>query len=355
MMNNHPIVGIDLFAGAGGMTLGAMQAGVRVIYAVEKCPYAAAAYGLNFPEIKMHAGDIRAVTSLPKKPQGARTIIFGGPPCQGFSTSNQRTRNAQNANNWLFEEYVRLVRLWKPDWVIMENVKGITETEGGRFLSSAIGALESAGYETSFSLLNAVDFGIPQKRTRAFIVGSRHGEPYEFPQPLRAKHVTVIEAISDLPLLANGAPVDELPYGRCEPSTYAATLRKKRKTVSGNLVTKNASHIVSRYGHVPPGGNWSDIPARLLKEYADVSRCHTGIYRRLDPSEPSIVIGNFRKNMLIHPSQNRGLSIREAARIQSIPDSFRFSGSIGFQQQQVGNMVPPKLGRAVFGTMVPRD
>jgi DNA (cytosine-5)-methyltransferase 1 len=117
---------------------------------------------------------------------------------------------------------------------------------------------------------------------------------------------------------------------------------------SNNLVTGNAPHIIERYKHIPAGGNWEDIPKRLMSNYTDVQRCHTGIYRRLRHDEPSVVIGNFRKNMLIHPNKHRGLSVREAARLQSFPDSFRFHGSIGFQQQQVGNAVPPLLAKAVF-------
>jgi DNA (cytosine-5)-methyltransferase 1 len=121
---------------------------------------------------------------------------------------------------------------------------------------------------------------------------------------------------------------------------------------SNNLVTGNAPHIIDRYKFIPPGGNWEDIPKHLMSNYADVQRCHTGIYRRLRDDEPSIVIGNFRKNMLIHPSKHRGLSVREAARLQSFPDSFRFYGSIGFQQQQVGNAVPPMLAKAVFSQIL---
>ena len=346
--NDTRIVGIDLFCGAGGMTLGAHHAGIKVIYAVEKCPHAAATYRLNFPMIPLHADDIRKVHELPPKPRGARTVIFGGPPCQGFSTSNQRTRNGQNPNNWLFMEFIRLVSLWKPDWVVMENVKGITETEGGRFLTGAIQSLEAAGYSVSFKLLNSVDFGVPQRRTRAFIVGSRRGKAYGFPTPGTRKALTVLEAIGDLPSLSNGASIDELPYGRKASSPYARKLRNGRRNASGNLVTRNARYIIERYLHVPPGGNWTHIPESLFSNYTDYERCHTGIYRRLDATKPSVVIGNFRKNMLIHPYENRGLSIREAARIQSVPDHFCFSGSIGFQQQQVGNMVPPRLAEAVF-------
>lgn len=350
--NKQRFIGIDLFSGAGGMTLGARQAGIEVIYAVEKCPHAAATYHLNFPEIPLYVGDIRDVRKLPRKPKGTKSVIFGGPPCQGFSTSNQRTRNSQNPNNWLFEEFIRLVRLWKPDWVVMENVKGIVETEGGRFLNAALEAIDELGYTVSFKLLNAVDFGVPQRRTRAFIVGSRRKEDFAFPAPTTRKPVTVGQAIRDLPLLENGAAIDELPYRRMTINAYARSLRNGHRVVSGNLVTKNAPHILDRYSYVPPGGNWTDIPEVLFANYSDREKCHTGIYRRLDENTPSVVIGNYRKNMLIHPRENRGLSVREAARIQSVPDEFRFSGSVGFQQQQVGNMVPPKLAGCLFEAIV---
>ena len=110
--------------------------------------------------------------------------------------------------------------------------------------------------------------------------------------------------------------------------------------------------ILERYKYIPQGGNWENIPNRLMKNYADKSRCHTGIYRRLKEDEPSVVIGNYRKNMLIHPTEDRGLSVREAARLQSFPDWFKFKGTIGSQQQQVGNAVPPLLAKAVFTSLM---
>lgn len=346
-VNKNPIVGIDLFSGAGGMSLGAIQAGIKVICAVENCPHASATYRLNFPDVQV-LGDIRGLTELPRKPDGALSVLFGGPPCQGFSTSNQRTRNGANPNNWLFLEFLRMVKLWEPDWVVMENVKGIVETEGGRFLRAAIYELKDAGYTVDHQLLNAVNFGVPQRRTRAFIVGSRNGAKFAFPGPTSDRLFTVKDAIGDLPALENGARIDRLPYGVEEASAYARTLRNGMTTVTGNLVTRNAPHILERYEHVPPGGNWENIPVDQLCNYKDRTRCHTGIYRRLDPAEPSVVIGNYRKNMLVHPKENRGLSVREAARLQAIPDSFGFVGSIGFQQQQVGNMVPTPLAHALF-------
>ena len=330
------------------MTLGAQSVGIKTIYAIEKCPVAAATYRLNFPSVPLYVGDIRSIGELPTPPESAVTILFGGPPCQGFSISNQRTRNVSNPNNWMYQEFIRVAGIWNPEWIVMENVTGILETAGGFFMAETLDALGRAGYSTFTTVLDAADFGVAQRRRRAFIVASRSHVPFTFPLGNGAKTPTVGMALNDLPSLSSGANVDVLPYQRVARNNYARTLRSGLEMVSGNLVTKNAPHILKRYPHVPPGGNWQNIPQSLLTTYKDITKCHTGIYRRLHPLQPSVVIGNFRKNMLIHPTEDRGLSIREAARIQSVPDRFRFSGSIGFQQQQVGNMVPPPLASAVM-------
>jgi DNA (cytosine-5)-methyltransferase 1 len=278
--------------------------------------------------------------------------VFGGPPCQGFSTSNQRTRSSKNRQNWLFLEFLRLVGDLSPEWVVFENVAGILHTDGGSFVCRLSEQLARAGYRTSSALLNASDFGIPQRRTRFFLVGAKGRIPPNLQPPMeRDTPVTVKDAIGDLPVLGNGNSQDILPY-RCPPkSAYASALRGNATTCSGHLVTRNADQILTRYQHIPQGGNWSDIPEDLMDTYADRTRCHTGIYRRLCANRPSVVLGNFRKNMLIHPTQNRGLSVREAARLQSFPDTYVFSGSIGLQQQQVGNAVPPLLAKAVFSSI----
>ena len=155
--------------------------------------------------------------------------------------------------------------------------------------------------------------------------------------------------------LKNGSNQDILTYKTEAKSEYAKALRCGKKTCSGNLVTRNADSIVKRYEYIPQGGNWQNIPDELMDNYADKSRCHTGIYRSLSENEQSITVGNYRKSMLVHPWENRGLSVREAARLQSFPDSYIFCGSIGFQQQQVGNAVPPYLARAVFQEIIKSD
>ncbi len=341
---------IDLFSGAGGMSIGASMSGVDVRYAVELDKHAAATFAFNHKNTKLLNQDIRQVTAeqfsgLDRQQQ---TVIFGGPPCQGFSTSNQKNRDMDNANNWLYKEYVRLVGEVRPDWIVFENVKGLIETENGFFLDAVLDGFKKLGYTTNHFVLNSADFGVPQKRNRLFIIGSLHGVEIAEPKPTVKKYRTVKDAISDLPELNNGDATDIEAYLNAAQSTYAKSMRGKLKQCGNNVVTNNAPHVVERYSHIPQGGNWEDIPKQLMQNYTDVSRCHTGIYRRLKEDEPSVVIGNFRKNMLVHPWKDRGLSVREAARLQSIPDWFRFTGSIGFQQQQVGNLVPPLLAKAIF-------
>ncbi len=330
------------------MSLGAEMAGIDVKLAVEKDHHAAATYAHNYPNTRLYIGDIANIDEkcLPKKENN--TILFGGPPCQGFSTSNQRTRGSKNHSNWLFQEYIRIVRLWQPDWVVFENVKGIIETEKGIFVERIQNDLADSGYTTTHGVLCASDFGVPQVRSRFFLIGSSHGFNVDFPKPLMKDPVTVKEAISDLPKLDNGANYDFLPYP-CKPRfQYARNMRNGDIGCSNHNVTRNAAYVIERYNHIPQGGNWEDIPESLMANYSDRKRCHTGIYHRLDADKPSVVIGNFRKNMLIHPTQDRGLSLREAARLQSFPDWYEFMGSIGFQQQQVGNAVPPLLAMSVF-------
>lgn len=354
MIPTASLIGIDLFAGAGGMSLGAKTAGIPVSLAVESDQRASRTYAANHPETRLFPNDIRALQPhllTPFKRVSHRLIVFGGPPCQGFSWSNVRTRNTANPTNWLFREFLRIVRLLEPTWLIFENVQGIVNTARGRFLHELRSALEPH-YVLHQALLNSVHYGVPQSRTRLFLVGCREGYPFSFPSPSSSTPLTVDEAIRDLPPLPNGNSASSLPYGFLAPSHYARAMRGRRHACRNHLVTRNAPFVLTRYRHVPPGGNWQDIPASLMTNYRDRNRCHTGLYHRLRADQPSVVIGNYRKNMLIHPSQDRGLSVREAARLQSFPDSYELFDSIGFQQQQIGNAVPPLLARAVFSEVL---
>jgi DNA (cytosine-5)-methyltransferase 1 len=349
---NRSLVGIDLFSGAGGLSLGAEMAGVTVKFAVEKDVHAAATYQTNHPNTKLIIEDIRKFTDIPSGLKRKHTILFGGAPCQGFSTSNQRTNNIDNPQNWLYKEFIRVLKLWSPEWVVFENVTGLIKTENGLFFEAIIRDFESAGYKCSHKVLNAANFGVPQNRHRLFVVGSKNGIEIDLPENDSSKKVTVGEAFADLPELVNGANTDVLPYARVSQNRYNRLMRGKLKLCSGHIVTQNKDYIIDRYKYIKQGENWRSIPNDLMDNYTNSSRCHSGIYHRLRDNEPSVVIGNYRKNMLIHPWENRGLSVREAARLQSFPDWYQFCGGIGYQQQQVGNAVPPILSRFVFEQII---
>ena len=342
------MIGIDLFAGSGGLSEGAEKAGIDVRLAVESDSHAVATYEINHPHTRMFPHGIELLTDKEIANLGHVGIVFGGPPCQGFSTSNQKTRSLANRENWLFLEFLRIVKISKPDWTLFENVTGMAETAGGFFLKELTSGLGNLGYTCSSWDLNAADYGVPQLRKRLFVLGSLQGIKVKPPESSVSRYVTVHEAISDLPSLQNGASINWMLY-TCDPeSGYSFQMRENIRKTSNHLVTKNNKNVIERYRHIPPGGNWEDIPIELMTNYKDISRCHTKTYYRLENDAASVVIGNYRKNMLIHPTEDRGLSVREAARLQSFCDNYQFLGSIGFQQQQVGNAVPPLLAKAVF-------
>jgi DNA (cytosine-5)-methyltransferase 1 len=346
------MIGIDIFSGCGGMTVGAKLAGIQVKYAVELNYHCASTYSHNHTDVKMINTDIRKfrVHDL-KLSKREPIVLFGGPPCQGFSKSNQKTKNKQNENNWLFKEFIRVAKELKPDWIVFENVGGFSESLEGFFFKETLINFKKMGYATSQFLLNASNYGVPQNRKRVFIVCSLDGITIEEPKATTQK-INVGEALYDLPNLKNGAKFSVLPYNQKPHSAYSKAMRGKLEKSTNHFVTQNSEEIIKRYKYVPQGGNWENIPIKLMQNYKDVSRCHSGIYHRLDEAKPSVVIGNYRKNMLIHPKENRGLSVREAARLQSFEDNYIFKGFLTDQQQQVGNAVPPYLAKAVFSEII---
>lgn len=352
---------IDLFAGGGGLSLGFEKAGFRIVQSVESNSRAAATYAFNNPDVDLIESDIRKVNPgkilarLGLRP-GDVSVLIGGIPCQGFSESNRRTRNSSNPSNHLYKSFIRFLDMIQPVWFVIENVAGLRTMEGGLILQRIIRECKDIGYEVDWKELNAADFGVPQIRRRIFMIGNKLGLPIVFPEATHGldskPYVSVRMALSDLPALKNGSSDDQKPYiksGR-ELTKYQRLMRASMngtRRVQGNLVTRSADVVIKRYRHIGNGRNWEDIPIELMTNYEDTSRCHTGIYHRLQWDKPSKVIGNFRKNMLIHPQQHRGLSVREAARLQSFPDHYEFLNSIGFQQQQVADAVPPLLAEAV--------
>lgn len=345
--------GVDIFAGAGGLSLGATEAKIDIKLAVEFDKDAAETYRFNHPNVLLLEENIVNVSPLDyiKEPP---FIVFGGPPCQGFSASNTRTRNLNNKKNFLYHEFVRFVQELKPDWFLFENVEGFKRFRQGKVARWLFEAFENAPikYNLSEKVLCAIDYGVPQKRNRYFLVGNKLNLDFKFPDKLTAKPLAVSDAFSDLPKLKNGDRIYKKPYRKVELSDYAKMMRRNSTSSLQNEVSRNRDYVIERYKYIKPGQNWSAIPPELMKNYKDRTNCHSGIYRRLLPTEPSCVISNYRKNMLIHPFEDRGLSIREAARLQSFPDNFIFKGKLENKQQQIGNAVPPLMAQSVFEAII---
>ncbi len=343
---------VDIFSGAGGLSIGAEMAGIKTVLAVEYDEHAANSFKTNHKSTKVLNKDIRTVEPL-KYTKKYPFILMGGPPCQGFSVANTKTRNLDNPNNWMFKEYHRFLKDLEPEWFLFENVEGFKSFDKGNFASNIEEEFRQLGYTTNSAVLTASDFGVPQKRNRFFIVGNKNGIKFDFNLLRKKPIVTVGEALSDLPKeLQNGEHREICSYTKKADSPYLKIMRKMAKAPTQNLVSRNKEYVIERYSHIRPGKNWKDIPSKLMKNYSNTKNMHSGIYKRLDPSQPSVVIANYRKSMLIHPQEHRGLSLREAARLQSFPDHIQFEGPLSYKQQQIGNAVPPLLAKAIFNRIL---
>lgn len=345
--------GIDIFCGAGGMSLGAQMAGIDITLAIDFNQSAIETFKYNHPETSNVLCESITKVNFSKY-NDDYFILMGGPPCQGFSVSNTKTRNNENSNNSLFYEFIRAVKELQPKWFVFENVEGITLFQKGKVIDVLREEMTKLGYKTVERVLTASDYGVPQNRNRFFMVGNRENIEFSFPEKQEGK-ISVQQALGDLPNLENGSSNVELPYKRKKPSEYAISMRKNSAKSLQNFVSKNKDYVIERYKHINQGENWQSIPKKMMENYKDLSNCHSGIYRRLKADLPSVVIANYRKNMLIHPFQNRGLSVREAARLQSFPDDFIFQGSLMHKQQQIGNAVPPLLAKAIIEQIIKID
>lgn len=354
------ITAIDLFCGAGGFSEGFRQAGFHVLAGndIDECAgetFSAAHEDAEFlpgPVERISAGKLLEVTRLKK---GELDCLIGGPPCQAFSVYNHR-RGLHDERSALFQEYLRIVEGLHPKWVVMENVTGITSVGKGKAVRDIVAGLEKLGYAVDMKMLRAEEYGIPQERRRVFFIGNRLGLPIFWPKPTHGEgllpFVTVQDAISDLPILKNGQDPGVLEYRTEAKSDYQVMLRGNGKMVHNHAAPRLAPINLTRIKHVRQGGSWRDIPVELLPAgMKRARRCdHTKRYGRLRPNGMSSTIltkCDLHWGAYIHPDQDRVLTVREAARLQSFPDGFRFSGPRTSQYVQVGNAVPPALGKRV--------
>lgn len=358
-MKHKPTV-IDLFAGAGGMSLGFKNAGFNILFANDIDSACKETYNQNFKNIPYLLKDIRTLQLndiITACGTDKIDVVVGGPACQGFSLANSKTRNADNPKNNLVFEFIRIVNAIRPKWFIMENVEGLISINEGSFQNALIENFNCKGYDVKFIPLCAADYGVPQKRKRVFFIGNRMGCEIKAPKIKygleKQPYITVNEALSDLPLIHNKSSGFEIcDYASKPQNKYQTKIRSRSKKVYNHIITKSSELVLKRYSNIPAGKNWSALPDELKSNCVLATGGHSYLYKRLNPAQPASTIANFRKAMLIHPFENRGLSIREAARLQSFNDCFKFLGGIGSQQQQLANVVPPLLAQAVAAQII---
>lgn len=335
----RPIV-VDLFSGAGGFSVGFEQAGFSSALGLDIYTVAAKTFMDHRPRAGFILGDARAVTPemLLEALNGIRPhVVTGGVPCQGFSPAN-RKRNDNDPRNYLFREFIRLARALRPEVLIVENVSGIRSAAKGRFVAEIVRAIEEAGYRVHVEVLNAADFGVPQRRKRIFFVGVMPGIQFRWPRPTHGPRgerpwVTVWEAIGDLPPLDPGGSADEYSF---PPQTdYQRSVREGAVLLYNHESPRHPKGTSEMIANTPPG-------EPMYKKFRQRVRLHP------DLPSPTIVAGGIRPQFQFgHPTQPRGLTVRELARLQSFPDTVRFHGGNVQGRVQVGNAVPPLLARAL--------
>lgn len=359
---------IDLFCGAGGLSEGFRQAGFHVLVGQDYDEAAGATFAATHPEAEFIGGPIQEVTpqQLLKAAglkRGEVDVIVGGPPCQGYSVYNHQ-RGESDPRAGLFREYLRIVKGIQPRWLVMENVTGITSIAGGKIVEEIFREIGALGYRVEMKVLRAEDYGVPQERRRVFFIATRTDAPILFPEathgPNLRPFVTVWDAISDLPKLENGDKSQPRPYGKAPQNGYQAMLRGNRTIVENHSAPRLSRINEERMKHIPAGGSWRDIPRELLPAgMLKAKRSdHTKRYgrpRKTDLSCTVLTKCDLHWGAYIHPVQDRSFTVREAARLQGFPDFFVFKGSSTEQYVQVGNAVPPILGRAVAEALLKAD
>ena len=311
---------IDLFSGAGGLSLGFSKRNFRNIFSIDIDPVFCKTYKRNFPTHRLIQKDITSIrdeeiTSLVGDTK--IDVIIGGPPCQGFSMAgNVGRRFIDDPRNHLFKEFARFISIIHPDVFLMENVARLYTHNNGKTREEILHTFRSLGYNTECKVLNVADYGVPQIRSRIIFIGTcLRNNNIIFPAKKYTpdRYITIKEAINDLPALKSG----------------------EASLIPNHIAMKHSEQMLKKMSFVKDGGTKSDIPIDLRPLKGDARK-----YIRYDSSKPSVcVTGDMRK--IFHYNQNRALTVRELARIQTYPDDFIFEGSSIAQQQQVGNSVPP--------------
>lgn len=339
-MGNDKLNYIDLFSGVGGMSLGFEREGFKNIFSIDFDKNACQTYKKNFPSHTLIEKDIKDLTEkeiLELTNNKQVDLIIGGTPCQGFSMAGNIGRSFVNdPRNHLFKEFARVVSILKPKFFIIENVARVYSHNKGKTRKEIISLFRKLGYETECKVLNSANYGVPQVRNRIFLIGNRLHLKNKFPEkthdkknqttinnPKIKKWTTIKEIIDDLPKLNSG----------------------ESSKIPNHEAMNHSEQMLNKMSYVSNGGSRHQIPEKIRPKTGDVRK-----YIKYNADEPSICItGDMRK--VFHYSQNRALSVRELARIQSFPDNFIFVGSKISQQQQVGNAVPSRMAQAIAKTI----
>ena len=337
---------IDLFAGVGGLSLGFEKAGFEIALANEYDPSIAAAYVHNRPGVNMVVADITQLdiekTFEPFK--GQIDVVIGGPPCQGFSQKGQR-KSVLDERNFLFKYYYEVVKYVQPTYFVMENVPNLLTTEKGYFKSEIYHLFEGIGYTLNSDVLNTADYGVPQNRCRTCIIGYKGKHRVSMPTKVENR-VTIWDAISDLAFLNSGEGEEQQEYRFSTQSEYQKMLRGGSLVLHNHVVTNHSKLALERLEMIPPNGGKEFLP----KEHLTKS-IYSGTWTRMRKDEQSVTITTRfdtpSSGKFTHPFLNRAITVREAARIQSFPDDFVFTGNKSSQMKQVGNAVPPRLAYAI--------
>lgn len=370
---------LDLFAGAGGMTLGFKEAGIVSVGAIEIDRFAAETFAYNFPEIPLYNRDIYSFSDeeILEKFKGV-DIICGGPPCQGFSVAGPSQYGIIDKRNSLIMEFFRFIKVLKPKYCILENVKGILNgkmNKKQKALNTYRDELQKIGYYTKVYVLQAADFGVPQYRERVVVIGAL--DESEIPDEIVGDYVgeenwvKVKEVFGDLPDINAGEGTNDLAKYKTAPmSEYQRYIRNGSTGVTNHVAMKHTKRLIQRFAQIPQGGSLLDVPAEFGQRQRngnelDVKKRYKTNNQRLHPDKVSNIITASFQSTFVHPYLNRNLTAREGARLQSFPDTFYFCGprtlmsksllkrenredEIGLSQyNQIGNAVPPRMAFAI--------
>ena len=321
---------IDLFSGAGGFLRGFLNAGFRPLFSVENWSPAIKTHKKNYPKIPIITKDIRSISDKEFediKGEDSIDVVIGGPPCQGFSTIG--SRNPDDERNNLILEFLRVVKILKPKCFVMENVRGLVSSKNGFYKKTLEERFKQMGYENTISkVICAADYGIPQKRYRDFFIGTRMKKEIYFPE--------VLYTAEKHPSIRN----------------YLIDLIGKENKIPNHIPMKHKDLVKERISYIKEGGGISkDIPKHLLVGSRSDFKNNTiknfsHIYKRLHRDKPATTMVPGHNAFPLHPTENRSLTVREAARIQTFPDDVVFEGTRQEQCIQVGNAVPVKLSEA---------